>query len=395
MPRHTAFGFAALLASAVLLAGCSGLPTAGPQASQLVSRAHNAEARRLGVVLVDVTPTVVQVLKQEKPPSLNQAFGQGTPFVPAIGVGDAVAVTIWEAGSGSLFSTPVVTGQPMVPSHGTVLPVQVVQPDGAITVPYAGRVPVVGLSPPQAEAAIRTRLLGKAIDPQVMVQVQPGAANSVMVTGGGSGGARVPLSVKGDRVLDAIAQVGGIRVSMDDAVIMVTRGAKTVAVPYAAILRDPNENIYLKGGDVLTVVARPPTFLALGAVQRNGQISFDADTISVSEAVAKSAGLSDSRSDPSGVFLFRFEPPALVRRLAPYTLGTVANGPVPVIYRFDFRDPSQMFLAGEFAMKDKDMLYVASAPLNDLEKFFTVIGSVLSPAGTALGVGAAVTTLSH
>jgi hypothetical protein len=46
-------------------------------------------------------------------------------------------------------------------------------------------------------------------------------------------------------------------------------------------------------------------------------------------------------------------------------------------------------------MQDKDMLYVASAPLSDLQKFLNVIGSALSPAASAVGVGAAAVTLGE
>ena len=390
MSRH-----AILVALGLALAGCSGLPTAGPRSSEVVAQARNAEARRLGIVLVDVTQGVITQLRDRRPPSLHESFGEGTPFVPLIGPGDILSVTIWEAGSGTLFSAPAVPGQPLPPSRGAALPNQAVQPDGMITIPYAGRVAVSGLQPAAVEQAIMARLAGKAADPQVLVSVVGSTANSVTVGGGAAGSARVPLSARGERVLDAIASAGGLRISMDDAVIMVTRGGRTASIPYGELLRSPSENVYLRGGDILTVVARPASFLAFGAVQRNGQIPFEADSISLSEAMAKSAGLSDSRADPEGVFLFRYEAPELMRRIAPFAVRGDAAAPVPVIYRLNFRNPSHFFLASQFAMQDKDMLYVASAQLNDWQKFFNVIGSVLSPAGTVVGVGGAAASLSR
>lgn len=378
-----------------LLAGCGGLPTAGPLASDLMSQARTVEARRMGVVLLDMTPGMAAQLQQRRPTSLLESFGEGAPAIPLIGVGDVLSVTIWEAGAGTLFSTPAVPGQPMAPTRGAMLPNMIVQPDGMITIPFAERVSVRGMEPAAVERVILQRLVGKAADPQVLVTVVSSATNSVTVGGGASGGARVPLNVRGDRVLDAVAAVGGLRIAMDDAVILLTRGGRTVATPYAAILANARENIFLRGGDVLTVVSRPASFLAFGAVQRNGQIPFEADTISLGEAVAKSAGLSDSRADPEGVFLFRFESAELVRRIAPMRLVPGTTGPVPVIYRLNFRNPTHLFLAQQVAMQDKDMLYVASAPLNDLQKFFNVIGSALSPAASAVGVGAASVTLGR
>ena len=67
---------------------------------------------------------------------------------------------------------------------------------------------------------------------------------------------------------------------------------------------------------------------------------------------------------------------------------------MPVIYHLDLSDASQYFLARQFAVQDKDMLYVSGAPLNDWQKLFGVIGSVLAPAANAVGVGAAAETLS-
>jgi polysaccharide export outer membrane protein len=381
------------LALAVCVAGCAGLPSAGPRTSEVVSQADSAEAHRLGIVLVEVTADVTDVLKERRPASLSGAFGEGAPALPVINIGDVLSISIWEAGSGSLFSTPTAPGQPMPASRSALLPNMAVQPDGMITVPYAGRVAVAGLEPAAAESAIAGRLRGKALDPQVLVTVASSVGNSVTI-GGASGSARVPLSVKGDRILDVIATAGGLHISPDDAVIYLTRGGSTVAVAYDDILDNPRENIFLKSGDLITVAARPPAFLAFGAVQRNGQIPFDAHVLTLAEAVAKSAGLSDSRADPEGLFLFRYETADMVRKFAPGRVPETLDAPVPVIYHLNLRDTAQYFLARQFMVQDKDMIYVAGAPLNDLQKFFGVIGSVLAPAANAVGVGAAATTLS-
>ena len=83
--------------------------------------------------------------------------------------------------------------------------------DGAITVPYAGRVKVAGKTPRQVEQEIVLALTGKAIEPQALVTVTKNIANTVTVVGEVTGGARVPLSARGDRVLDAVATAGGTK----------------------------------------------------------------------------------------------------------------------------------------------------------------------------------------
>ncbi len=97
-----------------------------------------------------------------------------------IGVGDAVAVSIWEVGSAGLFAGPAASlrgtaadvrgrRRRLVDRHHPLA--QIVSADGDILVPFAGRVHVAGLTPAQAEAAIRGRLEGKAMEPQVLVTV--------------------------------------------------------------------------------------------------------------------------------------------------------------------------------------------------------------------------------
>ena len=42
------------------------------------------------------------------------------------------------------------------------------------------------------------------------------------------------------------------------------------------------------------------------------QVTFGAEKVTLAEALAKAGGLLDLRADPAGVFLFRFEPAAVV-----------------------------------------------------------------------------------
>ncbi len=133
-----------------------------------------------------------------------------------IGVGDAVTVTIWEAGPGGLFSpsasqTTAVVNAVSTGANSATIPEQVVGRDGGITVPYAGRVHVAGKTTRAVQKVIEQALEGKAIQPQVLVNVTKAVSSSVNVNGEVVSGARVPLSVKGDRVLDVIAEAGGVQ----------------------------------------------------------------------------------------------------------------------------------------------------------------------------------------
>jgi polysaccharide export outer membrane protein len=90
------------------------------------------------------------------------------------------------------------------------------------------------------------------------------------------------------------------------------------------------------------------------------------------------------------VFLFRYEPPAVVGALG---AGNLASGPdrdSPVVYRLDFRDPNSYFLADRFPVQDKDIIYVSNALLSDLQKFFTLLNTVTGPIVTGIVVNRSV-----
>lgn len=366
------------LAGLVLAGGCSSLPSTGPLADSVIALGDNELEKRY--VVVDVDERTVGILAALPGPTLRARFGDYRPSPEnRIGVGDEIRVTIWEAAAGGLFSAPLVNGV-STGSRSAVIPDQVVSRDGAISVPYAGRIEVVGQTQPDVEQTIRQRLVGKAIEPEVLVTVSRNISNSVTITGEVTAGARVPLSARGDRILDAIAAAGGIRGQVFESFVRLTRGRVTLTVPMESILANPQENVYLRGGDVLTVVREPQTFTAFGAIGQNTVVPFGTVSMSLEEGIAKAGGLLDAKSDPDGVFLMRFEPPSTVRALVPARHIDPREQLIPVVYRLTMRDPKTYFLARSFKMRDKDVIYVANASGAELQKFLTLVGTVTAPA---------------
>ncbi len=366
---------------AAFAAGCSTLPGAGPTKMEISGQESNAPGQ---FTIVDLSAFVATTLQARAVPSFRGSFGDSRPAPDQrIGTGDSLSVTLWEAAAGGLFSAPAVNG--LSPGSRTaVIPDQVVTRDGAITVPYAGRVRVAGLRPQDVERVIVSRLEGKAIQPQALVSVTRNFSNTVTVTGEVTTGGVVPLNVKGPRIMEVIATAGGVRGAAHEVSIVMTRGGRSVQVPLQRILAIPSENIYARPGDVITLVRAPLTFTAVGATGQNAVIPFGQIALSLEEAVGRAGGLLDFRSDPEGVFVLRYEPVALVRRMLndPQSLPG-QHGLTPIVYRINMRETSSLFLARSFQMLDKDILYVASAPLNEVQKVFALINTLASPAVTA------------
>jgi polysaccharide biosynthesis/export protein len=141
------------------------------------------------------------------------------------------------------------------------------------------------------------------------------------------------------------------------------------------LIASPNENIYVRPGDTILAVRQQRHFLAFGASGRNGQIPFELDTLSVAEGVAKAGGLLDDRAEPGMVLLYRQESRKRVERYGVDISGFSGDN-LPVLYRFDLRDPAGFVLARNFPMTDKDIIYVANAASVDFLKAVAVIRGV-------------------
>lgn len=370
--------------AAVGLTGCTTIPTAGPTASQVADQAAK-EPRRFDMVEID--SRVVAAVATQPAASLHDRFEHyGKPPSPTIGIGDTVSVSIWQASGGEILgpppgqtaagAAPVEAGQG---SRAEVIPDQVVGADGGISVPYAGRVPAAGRTPLQVQQTIEQRLSERVIEPQAIVTVTKSASDSVTVSGEQVSGARVPLSVGGDRLLDVIAAAGGSKSPLYETSVRLSRDGMTATIPMATLVSDPAENIYAWPGDVITLIQAPETFSVFGATLNNSQVPFGEERLNLAQAIAKAGGLQDMRADPAGVYLFRFEPPPVVNALGAPDLAKAAGGDSPVLYHLNLRQVDGYFLAERFPMEDNDLIYVANAPLTELQKFFTLLGTITGP----------------
>ncbi|MDZ4068573.1 MAG: polysaccharide biosynthesis/export family protein, partial [Tabrizicola sp.] len=246
-----------------------------------------------------------------------------------------------------------------------------------------------GRTPEQVQADVVAKLSGKVVDPQVLVTVAKPVSNTVTVGGEVVSGARVPLTLQNDKLLDVIATAGGVRVPVNDTMVHLTRGNQTAQVPLRRVIETPNENISLRPGDSITLVRDPQTFIAYGATGRNAEIPFDTADLTLSSALLKAGGLIDSRSDPSGVFLLRYEKVGIARLLRPDSPMIVENGLTPIIYRLDMRKTESLFLSQKFPVFKNDVIYVTNAPITDVQKAMQVFVLIAAPATTAASLSTA------
>lgn len=372
------FGAAAI--GTIALAGCSSLGGAGPRTS-VVNHAdgHNLASSRIAVV--DVTEAVAQrLVDSARAARFSDALGEGHPAGTVIGRGDVLDVSIWEAPPAVLFGTALsggsIAGSLAAPTRNGDLPEQMVDSGGRIYVPFVGEVQAAGRTPQQIASTVETRLAGKAHMPQVVVRMVRNATADVTVVGEVNKSARIPLTPKGERLLDVLADVGGVKQPVGKTTIQITRGDKVVSQPLEAVIRDPSQNILLQPNDVVTVLFQPNSFTALGAIGNNAEIPFEGGGVTLAQALGRIGGLRDDRADIRGVFIFRMEDPAALEHAVAAQAETTPTGKVPVIYRVDLGNPASFFVAQSFPIKDKDVIYVSNAPLVDFQKFMNIVTSM-------------------
>ena len=367
-----------IFGSTLLLSGCNSIPTSGFGRADADPKSTQPNLK--GIQIIDVTDGVAkQLFDQRATRQFSDAFSVADPRGQTIGYGDGLEVSIWEAPPATLFSPGTIDVRGVTSStRATTLPDQMVNSDGFISVPFAGKIKAAGQSLQTVEAEIVKRLTGKANQPEVFVRLTRNVSSNVTVVGEVTNSTRLPLTPGGERLLDALAAAGGVRQPVNKMTIQITRGESVFAMPLDTIIRDPKQNINLARGDVVTAMFQPLSFTALGATGKNEEINFEAQGISLAQALARTGGLRDERSDPQGIFIFRFEPAnALAWPKQP--LVTTPDGKVAVIYRIDLRDPASFFVAQTFQMNNKDLLYISNAPVAELQKFLNVVFSVTYP----------------
>ena len=389
--------------SVMLLAGCSNLPTTGPSNAQVLDQIASAK-NPLGLRLVELTPGVVQTLGQQREPSLSiiDNLRSNRP-VDQLGPGDVLSVTIYEAGTG-LFSpqragsADSASGGPAPTSTAETLPRVQVDRNGMIMVPYAGEIHVTGLTTTAVQRTIESRLADKTAQPQVLVSLVTNGSNVVYVSGDVKNPGRYPLSLAHENLLDMVALAGGPTHSPQDTLVKVNRHGRDATTSLTRVQTIPQENIPVEPLDRIQVDYLPRSYLSFGATGKVAQIQFDAATLSLAEAVARVGGLNDERANPEALFLFRFERPSNAAALGvtpadgaparPTAVipGALAKG-LPIVYRVNMRDPQTYFAIQQFAMQDKDLIYIANAPTVQLYKFLQLIYSFATPALTSAAVG--------
>lgn len=171
------------------------------------------------------------------PPSESPSPGFTDAYT--VGVGDTLTVNVWRN-----------------PELTVTVPVR---PDGRISMPLLGDVPVGGETPEDIAAAIEDRLENFVRDPQVSVIVGNVGSNEYLTRVRVTGAVREPVSLPyrpGMTVLDIVLEAGGVtEFANANGTRLYRPGQEPRSIRLQSILErgDLGTNYTLRPGDVLTI----------------------------------------------------------------------------------------------------------------------------------------------
>jgi polysaccharide biosynthesis/export protein len=347
-----------LAATAIgLLAGCSTMPAFGPDGSAITGTAPKRTA-----MVKDALPfEVIEVTAATLPAAANTIS-----FFPAsfrsqlyssadeiVAEGDHLEIRIWEVAEDGLFAT---SGE-----RETILNVKVSN-SGQITVPYAGTFEARGLTTTEMRALLLERYQGRAVEPEISVSISSTDAKSTTLLGAVRTPGRITLPSRGFRLLDLIAEGGGVSHATWEILILVQRGSISGVVRLSDIVGNPANNIVILPGDTINVAHEPRRFAVYGGVSRSSNIEIPSQNATLAYLLAEVGGLNDRVAQARSVFVFR----------------RGSSGATPTAYKFDFSQPDVFFLSGTFRLEPTDIIYVAPAGAANLNRLVSIFLSPLA-----------------
>jgi polysaccharide export outer membrane protein len=214
-------------------------------------------------------------------PAASAQVNAEPQHMSVLGAGDSVSIQIFGEGE----TTPVYVGD-----------------DGTIDVPYAGKIPVAGISPVEAASRVTKALKsgGYFVDPHVTLRVTQPLSQLVSVAGEVQAPGRYPITPR-TTLVDLLAQAGGVKDNAADiGYVLHTDDAGQISrhpVNLNVVMdnQDAPATWALVGGDSL-FVPRAEQFSVEGEVASPGRYRIETG-MTVIQAIARAGGITERGSE--------------------------------------------------------------------------------------------------
>lgn len=294
-----------------------------------------------------------------------------SPEAYTIGRGDVLQITVWDHPELALAQG---ASSQAAARTADAPPGFVVDQDGTLQFPFAGRFPVAGSTVEQVQAQLARRLDKTFNDPQVTVRIASFRAKQVYIEGevhtpGSQALNDIPMTI-----YDAIGRAGGFSSTADQSRIVLVRDGierRVDLVEMAEQGRNPSK-IVLRNGDLVRVLSRDDSgVFVMGEVNKPvTALPMRDGRLTLSDAIAQAGSMNANTADAAQLYVVRG-----------------MQGEQLQVFHLDAHSPVAMVLANQFQLKPKDIVYVDG---NALVRFSRVL-SLLLPAINA-GLTTAIAT---
>jgi polysaccharide biosynthesis/export protein len=343
--------------------GCATMPGFGPDSKTIIQAKLQGENSAPDILPFEVVNVTAETLPDNsKSTAIFPISFRNQHFLntdETIGIGDQLDIRIWEVSEDGLFAT--------AGNRETKLKVQVSN-SGQITVPYAGTLNVRGQTTTQLRNLLLERYKGRAVEPEIAVYITETESRSATLLGNVRNPGRLTIPPKGIRLLDLIAQSGGVAAPPWENLVSIHRGTASSTLRLSDIIRSQVNNIVILPNETVNIHHEPRRFAVYGGVTRPSNTEIPIDIANLAYLIAEVGGLNDRVAQAQSVYVFR----------------AAAGNKSATAYLFDFSRPDALLLAGAFNLEPTDITYVASADAADFQKFVSMI---LSPLGSFRNVG--------
>ncbi|MES2720043.1 MAG: polysaccharide biosynthesis/export family protein [Pseudomonadota bacterium] len=323
---------------------------------------EQAPAPSVAVELIEVTPDfVAAITKDSVAVDLPADWINSKSAEYTIGPRDVLSIGLW----GRPELNVSMPGLAITEAVGVI-----VDDQGYLYYPYAGRFKVAGLTVPQLRDTLILRLGEYFKDPQISLRVADFRSRRIYVDGEVRQPGLLPIRDVPMTLAEALNKTGGFSPTGDQTRISVLRAGKRQQFNLPVMLLNgiSPDQIHLLADDVVRVPSLEETKISvLGEVNRPLTMPLRNGRLSLGDALGEALGISAITGNPRQIYVVRSPDP---RRA--------------LVYHLDVRTVSALVLANAFPLQPKDVVYVDAPGIVRFNRVLSLILPSAQSARTAL-----------
>jgi polysaccharide export outer membrane protein len=337
----SAFGLSTALALSIALTGCI------PGQQMNLKGGSTASVAGADIPVQSITAETVsgQAAAVTLPPELT-AY---KPVAYEVSPGDTLIITVWDHPE---LTTPAGSQQQAI-TNG-----RLVQPDGTLFYPYAGKINVSGMTIEQVRSTLEKRLARYLKDPQVDVNVV-GFGGRVSLQGAFTSTAPQDATTVPQTLSQVVGRAGIDVANADLSGLVLTRDGRNYVLDLDMLNRHgAAQDIYLKPGDrVFLPFNDRKQIYVVGEVRDPQALTFKTSDMSLTQALGRAGGLNPETSKGKAVYVIR---------------GMDEKNQMPAtVYNLDARSPAAYALASRFQLRAGDVVWVGPAGITRWNRYIT------------------------